>query len=833
MTKFFFRTWPTESRRITQHFGLRPEVYAQFGLAGHEGIDFGAPIGADVFCVANGTVAHVFPADGRPYGINVRVRHVNGYETIYAHLQEAKVTEGQRVRAGQVVGLVGMTGNTEGPHLHLTLKQEDTDLPGYPNHIIDPTPFLMSLLDANWVDATFVRDLIPDGAIFQAEAPFTQTWFFRNSGNRAWEAGDTLAHISGPTLGAPNSLPLPAIPPGAEAPVTVQMSAPNAAGRHLSVWQPRSADGELFGDPVWVEIEVPEPIAAARAMRGFFVKAVGQQFMIQDRPFRFFGYNLRGLAHYGRRTSDPLMFSRPEHQLSQLQAVYDLGARVVRLFLPDRTVPRDEIQARLRTLLDIVDSRFPDLYLLPAFTNLYHDVPFQHPGDDESWLFSGPLLSRDFFATRFRENYLPFVEQIVTAFRDDSNIFAWEIGNELKLDRADLNNPNDPNPWLFVHFNLETAAAIKRSDPNHMVTTGMKATHHAWLHTTALQEELYRSPNIDFLTIHSYEGKWDREGDIRVYDDASLAARCNKPFIVEEAGFDRELFPDRPAQHREHIERWLGLGASGYMPWGFIHAREIGDGDDSVGISAEHGDFQALCDLFRTYAAQLNASSRGLARAFVPMPAPLPLPRGARGIAGFDFQGYNQQFVRDGGETPVNDAVSYGVGVHPVNVPAGATYWKVVGIHHLTPTENRSRHNIYVDVLDEQGQRLRDVLVGWNWEGNNEAPPEAKRLDKPEDEPGCDIPISEGTFKLWLTGAPSEEVFGIHYRHADEPAPDGELLNTFGHHTFYVVFQRARKGVTAPVEAGGEPGVQPEQPVIVAPPPIPPQPSSCRRRHSR
>ena len=263
-------------------------------------------------------------------------------------------------------------------------------------------------------------------------------------------------------------------------------------------------------------------------------------------------------------------------------------------------------------MLGLVDSHFPDLYLLPVFTNLYHDAPFQHPGDDEDWLFSNNLLSRDFFASRYRENYLPFVEQIVTAFRDDSNIFAWEIGNELKLDRGNPNNAADPNPWLFVRFNLETAAAIKRLDPNHMVTTGMNDTHHAWLHSPALQEELYGAPNIDFITIHSYEGKWDRDGDLRVDDDAPLAARCNKPFIVEEAGFDRGTLPGSGGETSRHIERWLSLGAKGYLPWGFNRAHEIGDSDNSVGISSDHPDFQGLCDLFRTYAVQLNASSRGL-----------------------------------------------------------------------------------------------------------------------------------------------------------------------------------------------------------------------------
>lgn len=171
-----------------------------------------------------------------------------------------------------------------------------------------------------------------------------------------------------------------------------------------------------------------------------------------------------------------------------------------------------------------------------------------------------------------------------------------------------------------------------------------------------------------------------------------------------------------------------------------------------------------------------------------------------RSVAGFDFQGYNRHFISNASGTAVNNAAGYGVGIHTAPVAAGEAYWKVVGIHHLTPEENRSRHNIYVDVLDEAGNRRKDVLVGWNWEGNSGAAPQPKRLDKPDNEPGCDIPISEGTFKLWIMGEPSDEAFGFHYRHADEPAANGELLNTKGHHSFYVVFQQTRKGAVQPVD---------------------------------
>ena len=53
--------------------------------------------GSQVFCVAPGTVRHVFPDDGKPYGINVRVQHVDDYESIYAHLQEAHVQVAQEL----------------------------------------------------------------------------------------------------------------------------------------------------------------------------------------------------------------------------------------------------------------------------------------------------------------------------------------------------------------------------------------------------------------------------------------------------------------------------------------------------------------------------------------------------------------------------------------------------------------------------------------------------------------------------------------------------------------------------------------------------------------
>jgi hypothetical protein len=622
MSNFRFRRWPAESRAITQHFGENPHLYVDHNLPGHEGVDFHAPVGTKVFSVAVGQVRHVFHDLDHPYGINVRVAHADGYETIYAHLHEAHVQPGQQVRAGQILGLAGETGRVFGAHLHLTLKREGETHPGYRNNIINPWPFLSPLLEPGWNDATYLGETVPDGTVVQPEVTFVQTWTLANTGNATWDAGCTLRHVGGEAIGATQSTPLPPILPGAQAPVTVLFRSPAAAGRYRSVWQPHDGDGDLFGTPIWVEIEVPGLVAVSPGMpapvpaevSADFVQRRGRDFWLHGQPFRFMGLNLRGLAHYGRRSSDPLHHSHLGHRESQLRHARDLGARVVRFFVADKDASPQEIEERMRQVVDLVKQNFPEIYLIPIFTNLYNDVPFFVSGDEGFFVnYEGmDLLNRDFFAGGYRQNYLPLVERIVTTFRHEPQIFAWEIGNELKLDRGDKGNPDDPNPQLFIRFNLEVAAAIKRLDPHHLVTTGMKSTHHAWLHTPALQDALYTSPNIDFITIHSYKGGNDI-GDQRVYDDAPLAIRLHKPFLVEETGIDKRFFDDRIPHYRDHMQEWFDLGAGGYMPWGFNHDHQIGDGDRFVGFDIGVGDFHDLAGLFREMVQRFTQVARSLA----------------------------------------------------------------------------------------------------------------------------------------------------------------------------------------------------------------------------
>ncbi len=146
MSNRFRLGWPVDSRTITQRFGENPEIYAKFNQAGHEGLDFVAPVGGNVYACADGEVFAIQPDNGNAYGLHVRIRHrVNGHEyrTVYAHLSETLVSEDQHVRVGEVIARSGNTGShTFGPHLHLTLKLVGAKTTGYPDGVVDPFPYL-------------------------------------------------------------------------------------------------------------------------------------------------------------------------------------------------------------------------------------------------------------------------------------------------------------------------------------------------------------------------------------------------------------------------------------------------------------------------------------------------------------------------------------------------------------------------------------------------------------------------------------------------------------------------------------------------------------------
>ena len=101
---------------LTATFG----ACARYWTNCHTGLDFAAPQGTPTMAASDGTV--IFSGYDGPYGNAVRVQHPNGIATWYAHLETTLVSAGDAVHAGDVVGLVGETGNTTGPHLHLEVR---------------------------------------------------------------------------------------------------------------------------------------------------------------------------------------------------------------------------------------------------------------------------------------------------------------------------------------------------------------------------------------------------------------------------------------------------------------------------------------------------------------------------------------------------------------------------------------------------------------------------------------------------------------------------------------------------------------------------------------
>ena len=138
---------------ITQMFGENPGIYSRFGLKGHNGLDFGSPVGVPVLSVDAGVIAHA-RNDPSGYGLYVRVDHAWGI-SLYAHLSLLSVVEGQPVQQGTVIGMSGNTGMSSGPHLHIDIRifpiVEDNGFGGR----IDPLPFLPA-------DKLLIPDYVPE-----------------------------------------------------------------------------------------------------------------------------------------------------------------------------------------------------------------------------------------------------------------------------------------------------------------------------------------------------------------------------------------------------------------------------------------------------------------------------------------------------------------------------------------------------------------------------------------------------------------------------------------------------------------------------------------------
>ena len=118
---------PLDGARISSSFGMRKHPISGFNKM-HKGVDFAAPIGTPVYAGGNGVIEMIGINGG--YGKYIRIRHNNEYKTAYAHLSSYRkgLSKGVRVNQGEVIGFVGSTGRSTGPHLHYEIIYQNNQI---------------------------------------------------------------------------------------------------------------------------------------------------------------------------------------------------------------------------------------------------------------------------------------------------------------------------------------------------------------------------------------------------------------------------------------------------------------------------------------------------------------------------------------------------------------------------------------------------------------------------------------------------------------------------------------------------------------------------------
>lgn len=122
---------PVSARAMTSGFGLRNHPLLG-GRRAHQGVDLAAPTGSPITATSDGRVGAANWNGG--YGLFVSLNHGGGVETRYGHMSRLNVVPGQQVRKGDVIGYVGSTGRSTGPHLHYEVRQN--------GRAVNPAPLL-------------------------------------------------------------------------------------------------------------------------------------------------------------------------------------------------------------------------------------------------------------------------------------------------------------------------------------------------------------------------------------------------------------------------------------------------------------------------------------------------------------------------------------------------------------------------------------------------------------------------------------------------------------------------------------------------------------------
>ena len=366
----------------------------------------------------------------------------------------------------------------------------------------------------------------------------------------------------------------------------------------------------------------------------------GKAFSYKGGTFKFIGVNLRGIAHHPTSNID-----------AQLSAAWSVGARVIRVFIPNSQKNTTQVGDALANLLSRAALVSPDLKVIVSLTDFYGAAIYILPGQprmgvqgDDAAYASGHLSSA-WFASGYNTNYKPFVTALVTRFKADDRIFAWELGNELSAEPAGgASGQTD-----MLNFAYTMGWAIRNTGAIQMVTTGFIDVNHAINGgvTDAIIQKMYKGPwsswstsPFHFASIHAYNDQsWP--GSSSAQDrDINWFYNNSYPYVVGEGGFtgalqnpnaaagcaaqglplftggtwDGVAIPnatsDRGAATSATLNRFFDAkGAAGFMQWGFsAGGADIGEGDGCVGMDPLlHTDWSSLASVYSQKSASLPA----------------------------------------------------------------------------------------------------------------------------------------------------------------------------------------------------------------------------------
>ncbi|WP_373232488.1 M23 family metallopeptidase [Cohnella sp.] len=130
--------WPTDSRKVTSLFGIRKDPFTRRATF-HAGLDISGDTGDPIYAAADGVVVNAEYSSS--HGNNIWISHSNGIRTHYSHLSKLLTKAGVKVSKGDIIGELGSTGRSTGPHLHYEVSKNGTN--------IDPRPYLKATRRSN------------------------------------------------------------------------------------------------------------------------------------------------------------------------------------------------------------------------------------------------------------------------------------------------------------------------------------------------------------------------------------------------------------------------------------------------------------------------------------------------------------------------------------------------------------------------------------------------------------------------------------------------------------------------------------------------------------